>query len=87
MATHAADRTWIKKDQKAQGVLQTAAHKGDLIHDGPYLSIRQLHLENWPHIPPEGQGRYFLVTFKNPVHAEKVKDQLMQVFEEKHETP
>jgi len=76
----AAEPPWLKKEKRAQGVLQTAAHRGELIHDGPYLSIRQLHFDWIP--PPEGQGRFFLVTFKNPVHVEKVRTRIMSVFGE-----
>lgn len=82
MGVRTADHDWIRQDKKAQGARETAAHKGELIHNGPFLSIRQLHLEQPWNKPPEGQGRFFLVTFKNPIHVEKVRKQVMSVFGE-----
>lgn len=80
MATSTADRPWIKKEKKAQGqgMLERAARDSPLVHDGPFLSIRQLHFELTP--PPEGQGRYFLVTFKHPVRIQKVRTRIMESF-------
>jgi hypothetical protein len=74
---------WVQKEKKAENVLDVAAHKGDLVHDGPYVSIRHLHFENVP--PPEGQGRFFMVTFKHPIRIQKVRDRIMESFGEKED--
>jgi len=80
LGVQTADQAWIKKHKKAEGARGKSAHEGALIHDGPFLSIRQLHLELKP--PPPGQGRYFLVTFKQPVRVQKVRTRLMETFGE-----
>jgi len=61
-------------------MLERASRHALLVHDGPFLTIRQLHFELKP--PPEGQGRFFLIIFKNPVRIQKVRSRIMETFGE-----
>lgn len=73
---------WVRKELHVQTPEDLKAHRGVLIGDSPFLSVRQLFLELKP--SPAGQGRYFMVTFHKPVKVQKVRARIIDAFQ-KHD--